>query len=553
MHILDFGLARSQEENSQLSESGWPIGTPAYMAPEQARGETAGPRADLFSLGCILYRLSTGVAPFNSATPQALYRALECDEPRPLDQVEPALPRPFARLVERMLAKKESDRPDSAREVVQEIDAIEQSLSTSTTPRRRKWPTILVGALAIGALAAVGYFGAPTIYRVATDQGDLVIESNDPRVEVIIKNGAGKVIDHTAKREILLKSGEYEIDCVIVDGAGEQRFLTRRLTIRRGDRLVVDAHVEPGRAATENARKLLAAQEVRAALWALAHKATGKILIRGNREDLALAPKEQEGAFQVVNLAFGPESNLSDADLDYLHEVPSLTTLDLLGDWVSDATLARLKGLNNLLRVDVIARRVTDQGLEYLSELPSLEHLILVNAPITDAGLVHLKKMRKLRHLALGFTRVTEAGMDTLASLGLTGFLILDNCKATDSWLARLTQLSKLSGLGLANDPISDAGLVSLEAFPNLVYLDLSRTPVSDRGLVHVKPLVKLDNLRLAGTAVTDAGLQELRGLRALRELDLTKTKVSAAGVADLRKALPGCHISFEPETRSGK
>jgi hypothetical protein len=554
VHILDFGLARSLEENSQLSHAGAPVGTPAYMAPEQARGQSAGPRADLFSLGCILYRLSTGVAPFDSSTPQALYRALECDQPRPPEQLDPTLPPAFARLVERMLAREEGNRPASAHDVVREISAIEEALSRGSAPRRRRWVSVLLGCAAIIAVATLGYFGAPMVYRLATDQGDLVIETNDPRVEVIIKDGAGRVIDHTAKREILLKSGEYQLDCVIVDAAGELRFLTRRLTLRRGDRLVVDAHVEPGKPAAENARKVLRDQEVRAAQWALARGATGKILVRGNREDLALAGKEPDGTYQVVNLVFAPESNLSDKDLDYLHELPSLTSLKLHGDWVSDASLARLKGMNNLVRLDVAAPGITDQGLAFVSELTNLEFLVLGECAVTDAGLVHLKKMPKLRRLQLGLTRITEAGLDTLASLpSLTGSLTFDNGQVTDAWLARLTRLSGLNELWLANNPIGDAGLASLEAFANLVYLNLSYTKVGDRGLVHVKPLVKLESLRLAGTAVSDAGLQELRGLKALRELDLTKTKVTQAGVADLRKTLPGCHILFGPEPRPTK
>jgi hypothetical protein len=554
VRILDFGLARIAEENSDLSRAGQAMGTPAYMAPEQARGETAGPRADLFSLGCILYRLSTGTAPFNSTTARASYRALECDEPTPPRQINPELPSAFSTLVLQLLAKNPADRPDSADEVARRIEAIEQDMSRGSRRSRSRW--LIWAATAVGFfLLALAYANAPTIYRLVTDQGALVIETNDPGAEVIIKDGTGKIIDRTGKREILLRGGDYEIECVIADAGGEQQFLTRHLKIRRGDRVVVDAHIEKNaKLAGENASKVLQALEARAADWALSRGAKGKILVRGNREDLARARHEHATPYQVVNLIFGPDAKLPDADLRRLHELPSLVSLKLQGAWVSDGSLAQLRGLTNLHRLDLVASKVSDAGLAHLCELPNLDHLILIDAAVTDAGLVHLGAIPKLHNLALGFTRVTETGMDHLASLhNFTGWLTLGNCKVTDTWLPHLTKLSGLTGLELASNPIGDAGLASLKAFPNLEYLNLSRTRLTDAGLVYLKPLRKLTKVWLAGTAVTDAGLPNLADLTVLQEIDLTKSKVTARGVADLQQALPRCHILFEPEKQSGK
>ncbi len=60
MKVLDFGLARPVDAEHELTKSGAVVGTPAYMSPEQARGERVDARTDLFSLGAVLYRLCTG-------------------------------------------------------------------------------------------------------------------------------------------------------------------------------------------------------------------------------------------------------------------------------------------------------------------------------------------------------------------------------------------------------------------------------------------------------------------------------------------------------------
>ena len=71
--ILDFGLARPRQEGQELlTQTGAILGTPSYMAPEQARGLPIDQRADLFSLGCVLYEMSTGKRPFTGADTMAV-------------------------------------------------------------------------------------------------------------------------------------------------------------------------------------------------------------------------------------------------------------------------------------------------------------------------------------------------------------------------------------------------------------------------------------------------------------------------------------------------
>src|SRR5262249_52001675 len=89
--LTDFGLARALDAAS-MTQSGVVTGTPQYMAPEQARGEPVDHRADLFSLGSVLYAMCTGRSPFRAETTMAVLRRVAEDQPRSIREVNPAVP-----------------------------------------------------------------------------------------------------------------------------------------------------------------------------------------------------------------------------------------------------------------------------------------------------------------------------------------------------------------------------------------------------------------------------------------------------------------------------
>jgi serine/threonine-protein kinase len=113
--LTDFGLARAVDDAS-LTQSGVVAGTPQYMSPEQARGESVDARSDLFSLGSVLYFMCAGHPPFRASSTPAVLRRV-CDErPRPLREVNPDVPAWLAEFVERLHAKDPATRVQSATE-----------------------------------------------------------------------------------------------------------------------------------------------------------------------------------------------------------------------------------------------------------------------------------------------------------------------------------------------------------------------------------------------------------------------------------------------------
>jgi serine/threonine protein kinase len=149
--ILDFGLARAVSDEVHLTQSGLIVGTPAYMAPEQAHGEAQDARCDLFSLGAVLYHLCTGEAPFKGANTMGILRSLEMDRPKAPHLLNPAVPPALSELILQLLAKRPQDRPATARAVVEALDSIQRG-RTGVAPSRRRRLALRASALLAGVI-----------------------------------------------------------------------------------------------------------------------------------------------------------------------------------------------------------------------------------------------------------------------------------------------------------------------------------------------------------------------------------------------------------------
>lgn len=120
--LTDFGLARAIDDVS-LTASGVVAGTPMYMSPEQAEGGKIDHRSDLFSVGSVLYALSTGQPPFPAESTLAVLRQVAEATPPPIRQLNPATPAWLCRIIDRLMAKGPSQRFQTAEEVIQALDA----------------------------------------------------------------------------------------------------------------------------------------------------------------------------------------------------------------------------------------------------------------------------------------------------------------------------------------------------------------------------------------------------------------------------------------------
>lgn len=556
--LLDFGLARPVADGPQLTHRGALIGTPAYMAPEQAEGKLVDARADLFSLGCVLYQLATGRLPFAGETTLAVLNALATQAPRPVREINPALPEELAALIMQLLVKQPDQRPESARVVAESFQRMESqraSAAAVTSSSSAGWVTkdgLTAGefaetqpesarraeaardqpakparpsgrkqaGLAAGLLLAVlvggGILFGSTLVRYATNKGMLVVEVNSPDLKVSIEQNGVIVWEPTTKREFVLTAGEGEV--VVHEKGSGMKVATRKFTLSRGGKetiaIWVDRAVAPPPPVKVEEKPARDAQR-QAAEWVLSVGGWVHVKMAGQNRDVHTGDSFPAEEFQVVTV------HLSRAQL-------------------TDAGLANLKGLNHLKVLYLDNPSVSDAGMQHLAALASLTSLSLGTAQVSDAGLRHLQPLSRLAGLSLVHTQVGDAGLAHLKGLSLLGSLDLSDTRVSDAGLAHLKGLSNLETLELNGTQVGDAGLAHLAGLANLAILQLGDTRVSDAGLVHLKGLSKLRGLSLEGTQVGDAGLEHLQGLRSLYGIFLGRTRVSDVGLQHLQPLLPG-------------
>ncbi|HKA07566.1 MAG TPA: protein kinase, partial [Gemmataceae bacterium] len=213
--LTDFGLARAADD-ARLTQSGVAAGTPLYMSPEQARGETVDHRSDLFSLGSVLYTLATGFPPFRAGSTMGVLNRITNDAPRPIRETIPDFPPALEAIIMQLLEKDPQKRFQLGADVSFRLTAflsrppsepatVVAAADESQPPAEEpvKWWVAALCLLAAAAMIAI-------VLTFRTSKGTLVVEVDDPAIKVAL-DGEELTITGAGPQEVRLKPGAYHV------------------------------------------------------------------------------------------------------------------------------------------------------------------------------------------------------------------------------------------------------------------------------------------------------------------------------------------------------
>ncbi len=556
--ILDFGLARVQADNVQITQSGAIIGTPAYMSPEQARGEkNVDARTDLFSLGCVLYALCTGELPFQGKTMMDVLLALATHEPAPPHAISATIPQPLSHLILRLLAKNPDDRPRTAREVIDELTAVQRDLAppaqatlttrikpaaksgsktlptskdadktevVSPSPLGRKTSYAVFALIAVGVLGCVIPLLGGGIYYVVTDNGTIEIMTEDDKVQVLLlKNGQEiEILDGASKKTWSIRTGKYTVR-LKDDPDTLEIVMPDTFELKRGGKHLVTIRKNPY-------------AEVKAVVTQL------KKL--NPRFDGNVTPTIVGGVVTGLKFLTDEVDNISP-----VRSLKRLISLDCRGTSAGKrklSDLSPLKGMQ-LTSLDVSFSQVQD--LTPLKGMP-LTRLNLYACQVRDA-----EPLKGMPLTILQLTGCQVQDLDPLKGMPLT-FLNIENTQVRD-----VTPLrgSPLTSLNLLNCRVRN--LEPLKDMP-LTHLDLRGTQVHDLKVLKGMPLISVwlggcgevrDLEPLEGMKLTELlleGCTQVRDLEPLKGMPLKRLLIQGTAVTDLKplQGMPLEEIRLTPK-----
>ena len=389
--VTDFGLARILDEAS-MTHSGAISGTPQFMSPEQARGETVDHRSDLFSLGSVMYAAATGHSPFRSETVFGVIKRVCESTPRPIRETNPTIKGWLCSFIERLHAKDPANRFQTAQEVSDLLSAelaYLQSPAITTRPprtwrkadvaarRRRRTATLVIGAVCVTTVAMVSV-GAGWAARGTSG------------VQVPQSVAAGTAAQTTFRRMVKYDKHRTMRPDGLQDGSGQEDHFERGMQLH-ADRRFDDAIDAFERAITQGDRKAVAHFNIGCAL-----------ALKGDAEAALDALEEaREAGFRDL------DQYLTDGDLESVRGHERMR--QLLESIAAERRISRSLARGTLLRrqaryaeAEQMFRTVLELDPEHRQAVQELGLSLHLQGRLTEAILYHRRAAQSREYARLG-------------------------------------------------------------------------------------------------------------------------------------------------------
>lgn len=477
--IVDFGIAKitdpGQESGMNLTRTGDVFGSPFYMSPEQIAGQKLDGRADIYSLGCVVFESLTGTPPFVGKNAIETLIQHTNNQPPTLREASfgGSFPAALQRVMDKVLAKEPSDRYQSM----------------------LQFKTDLMKALA----------------------GNLAIEAAASKMQTAKNAPAKKVVVLIVLVGVM---GLAALGCLLAYNVFCKNF---------GSSLVVQSNSDNSKAASKGAP----ANQAHKFKDDEVSNTSDVRLIDSTADFRAMEAAPAKKIFSQRNLDTIDASKMwtADEDMAAFDQIENTAEVNLSGSRVEGKGLAHLLHLQKLREIDLShTNTLKDEAYAILAKMKNLESLDLSSSEVTDTELVKLEQMPNLKRLILRDNIITAKGLVALSHLPKLQNLDIEDCKRIQpgDWNV-FKSFGALKTLDVSGTKFDDAGLkvlCSIRGTPPLETLALDHTAVTDAGFVDIAKLDFLQNLSVAGTKITGVGLASI----------LRNSNIKLVNVADCSK-----------------
>ncbi len=497
--IIDFGLACDQklQDESQMATNAL-FGSPLYMSPEQASGSKGDRRSDIYSLGCIVYRMLTGHTPFYSDDLFSLLQMHREEHPPLLTDLAQELdfPEGLQECLDIMLEKNPDDRFQSIEEILERFDKIEQ------TQKNTKEEELLL--LQLEAQRAAQKAAAPPMEVKSFKKKWLAI----PIVSLLVL--AGLVLVAARLQASRLPAAPAAVPV----GENSKTIFEKRGT-PNSEKFVNVWRVERANILEEHEWEQMIPRSV------------------ATITDSNLRLIEQEKVLKTANLNLSA-STIDGTGLQYLKNV-NIEVLDLADTKLGPAGYEALSQIKSIQKLSLCRTAVGEPEIKLIAKLPRLTDLLLVNCKnvddkcmdtiigmkrlsllnlsgtgLTDKGLTNIAKMKNLESILLREDKITDAGALQLLRCEKLNEFNVESCKQiTGKTLKGLTEKFKgqLTKIGIAFTSIKNEDLVYLTNCPGLTQLSVAGIPITDKELKLISKFRRMLDLYFSNAKFTDAEL----------------------------------------------
>jgi serine/threonine protein kinase len=401
-------LERKKQGESK-GRTGELMGSPFYMSPEQIRGDNVDQRTDIYSLGCIMFRMLSGMAPFEGETHLETYSQHLNDLP-PLI-LDPVLPSELHALIDKCLEKNPLHRPssmtevaDALREILKQRVESSQKSAGSETRAHKSEGKLRLGKRSIAAIVAVVVTGAMVsalMFWMSFKEPAATRTRGREQLRAVEKTVGSKWSSHVSADGHLIWQAtpgatDADIDCILSEKAEDVSLTSTAIT---------DAGLEK--------------------------------LLQLPLNDLDLS-----------------RTNINDSATPILAKMRKLKALKLESTKITNDGLRELAPLKELAYLDLDQiSQISDESVEIiLRQWPNIRHLNLGRTSISDRSILRLSRAENLRELELAELHLTDRAMDALMRSEIT-FLNLNRCTFDRRYVSELSKMRKLSHLILSEIP----------------------------------------------------------------------------------------------------